>query len=705
MVMSLSGPASDSQPEDPGLGSRAWDREIDIPPEDPTSHLCSRHRIMNLKSSDFAARAQVMELPPDWHFGTLLEVIQRSDYCVFCKMIANSVSTDAFSREVEVLGCWVPDVVFEEIDPATQAVTTMTTLRLRIAPEMVGWEDAFDAFDIVPMAHNGQDDMFRGRTVDESFINIDLLRTWLRTCQDSHHVVCWPKNPESHNRRWQDDDVEPFIRLLDLETNCLIESSTPPEFVALSYVWGTIEVFTLGKDNYVDLMKPGSLTEYQGRFLRTIQDAMELTKLLGYRYLWTDSICIIQRGDEDDKAIQLRLMDVIYSRASVTVTAASGTDANARLAGVCGLSRSKRQNTARYSDDLTLLALMPSFEDGVQGIYWNSRGWTYQERLLSRRLLVFTQDTVYFQCGQMTCSEDFNMLKPGVIQSASQQDIMLSRGEEPPTLTPRSQYRLGISEEYYYRMVTEYTSRHMSHADDRVNGFEGILNVLRNVYGDVFIWGTWAGDMLHHSLLWQPRQELKRVYQWKTTTPVYPTWAWAGWTGAVRFDDPGDWNGFPSLDKPSDRVHPSSLGACIEINEDDTPGHHLRVRTRIGKFKLTLHDKSGALRPPTLPEVDGPHPVRFGITGVVQAEEHRQKLSREYEFALLSDAYCFSSEELSPSASGFMSSWEVVNVMLIHRQEKLSLNGVPVVERGGVGRMLRSACDQLSQEWEEILVA
>ncbi|KAE9581855.1 hypothetical protein CGCF415_v004313 [Colletotrichum fructicola] len=681
---------------------------------------------MNLKPSDFAARNQMDNLSPDWHFGTLREVIQRGDYCVFCKLIANSVSTDAFSREVEVLGCWVPDVVFEEFDPLTQAVTTMTTLRLRIAPEMVGWEDAFDPFDIVPMAVNGQDNMFQGRTVDESFIDIDLLRAWLQTCQDSHHVVCWPQNPESHNRRWQDADVEPFIRLLDLETNCLIETSTPPEFVALSYVWGTVEVFTLGMDNYLNLMKPGSLTEYEGKFPKTIQDAMKLTKLLGYRYLWTDSICIIQRGDEDergdddDKAVQLRLMDVVYSRASVTVTAASGTDANVRLAGVCGVSRSKIQNTARYSDDLLLLALMPDFEDGVQQMYWNSRGWTYQERLLSRRLLVFTRDTVYFQCGQMTCTEDFNMLKPGVIQSASQQDIMLSRGEEPPTLTPRSQYRLGISEEYYYRMVTEYTSRHMSHADDRVNGFEGILNVLRNVYGDVFIWGMWTGDMLLQSLLWQPRQELRRVYRWNTTTPVYPTWAWAGWTGAVRFDDPGDWNGFPSLDEPSDRVRPSSLGACAEINEDDTPGCHLRVRTRTGKFKLTFHDKSGALRPPALPEVDGPHPVRFGITGVVQAEggdpepwlgsilmpqDHRQRLSDEYEFALLSDAYCFSSEELSTSAPRFMSPWEVVNVMLIHRQDKLSLNGVPVVERGGVGRMLKSAWDKLSQECEEILVA
>ncbi|XP_044724639.1 uncharacterized protein HRG_02535 [Hirsutella rhossiliensis] len=34
----------------------------------------------------------------------------------------------------------------------------------------------------------------------------------------------------------------------------------------------------------------------------------------------------------------------------------------------------------------------------VRNRRWNTRGWTYQELLLSRRLLFFTDSQVYFQC-------------------------------------------------------------------------------------------------------------------------------------------------------------------------------------------------------------------------------------------------------------------------------------------------------------------
>ncbi|GKT54265.1 HET-domain-containing protein [Colletotrichum tofieldiae] len=714
----------------PASSSRAWDRAIDLPPEDVSLHLCSRHRVMNLKRSDFAARPHGQALPPDWHFGTLWDVIQRSEHCVFCKLIAASVSTDAHKREVEVLGCWVPDVTFEETDATTGAKTTKNTLRLRVAPEMVGWEDAFAPFDIVPLAEDGNDDMFQGRRFDAKAIDVNLLKTWLRTCEEQHHLVCWPVKRSSDIRPQQKSrSIDPFIRLLDLEENRLVKSTDLPDFVALSYVWGRGVVnFTLTTKNIDELSKPGGLLENIPKLPKTIQDAIALTKLVGHRYLWVDSLCIIQEGDPKDNEAQLTLMDAIYRRASFTIISANGADANARLSGVGGVERKKKQHTAEYSKELTLLSLVPDFEDGVEKIHWNSRGWTYQERLLSRRLVTFTDGTVYFQCGQMTCSEDFNMLRADVTQSASQQTITLSRGEAPPTLSRRSQYRLGISPGFYYRMVTEYTSREMSHADDRVNGFKGILNVIEQApeHKDAFVWGTWAKELLAFSLLWQPRQKLSRVYKHKSDPPltIYPTWSWAGWTGAVRFDDLHDWNGLLPLENPFDRVRQAGWGVTVDLNKtgnqaDDN--YHLRLRTRVGKFRLTLHDGSGALKPPSLPDVKGPHPVRFGIThvdapkdgsgeewlgSILMPKEHRQRkqLQEAYEFVVLSEAYGFSGEELTQHAS--QKPWGAVNVMLISRT---AANGpgpgsLPVVQRAGVGRILKSAWDGVPLELQEMLV-
>ncbi|GKT49806.1 uncharacterized protein ColSpa_09987 [Colletotrichum spaethianum] len=714
----------------PTSSSRAWDRAVDLPSEDTSLHLCSRHRVMNLRRSDFAARPQGQVLPPDWHFGTLWDVIQRSEHCVFCKMIASSVSTDAYKREVEVLGCWVPDVTYEEVDAKTDAKATMNTMRLRVAPEMVGWEDAFAPFDIVPLAKDG-DNMFQGRRFDAKSIDIGLLKTWLQTCEDQHQVVCWREKRSTDNPPEQKArPINPFIRLLDLGENCLVEKADIPDFVALSYVWGKRGVvnFTLTTNNMDELMRPGGLLENIPKMPKTIQDAIELTKAVGHRYLWIDSLCIIQEGNSEDKGVQLNLMDAIYRRASFTIVSANGEDANARLSGVCGIDRRKDQHTAEYSEELTLLSLVPDFEDGVEKIFWNSRGWTYQERLLSRRLITFTDDTVYFQCGQMTCSEDFNMLRADVTQSASQQTITLSRGEAPPTLSRRSQYRLGISPGYYYRMVTEYTSREMSHADDRVNGFKGILNVIEKAtaYKDVFVWGTWAKELLAYSLLWQPRQELSRVYKYKSDPPlpIYPTWSWAGWTGAVKFDDLYDWNGLPPLKSPFDRVRPAEWGVTVELNKTGNQpedNYHLRLRTRVGKFRLTLHDRSGALKAPSLPDVKGPYPVRFGVTHVdaplnggeeewlgtiLMPKEHRQlkRLQETYEFVVLSDSYGFSGEELSRHAS--QKPWDVVDVMLIFRTATSvsDLGSLPVVQRAGVGRILKSAWDNAPLELQEMLV-
>ncbi|OHE92059.1 hypothetical protein CORC01_12640 [Colletotrichum orchidophilum] len=705
-----------------GSSSRAWDRDVKLPPEDPSLPLCSRHRVMDLTQSDFAARPQQQALPPDWHFGTLSDVIKRSNYCGFCRMIASSISTTAFKDEVEVLACWVPDVTFEGTE--SESKTTMNTLRLRIAPEMVGWEDAFAPFDIVPLAKETEGDMFKGRLIDEKSVDVELLKTWLKTCKEKHHIVCWPTSEQTASR------IQPFIRLLDLKDNCLVQKSDLPDFVALSYVWGPRGVvnYTLTTDNIAELSTPGGLSKNVEKLPRTIQDAINLTRRVGHRYLWIDSLCIIQKGNPNDQGVQLNLMDDIYRGASFTIVSANGEDANARLSGIEGVERTKKQHTTEYSKDLTLLSLVPDFEDGVEKIYWNSRGWTYQERLLSRRLITFTDNTVYFQCGQMTCSEDFNMLREDVTQSASQQNIALSRGEAPPTLTPRSQYRLGISPEFYYRMVTEYTSREMSHTDDRVNGFKGILNVIEKVpeYKNVFAWGAWAKDLLAFSLLWQPRQELTRVSKYKSDPPIliYPSWSWAGWTGAVRFDDLADWNGLPALESPFDRVRPAGWGVSVELNKTGRPEEHdfhLRLRTRVGKFKLILHDRSGALKPPSLPDVKEPHPVRFGITHSAVPEDggeqdwlgsilmpkgyrQKEKLGATYEFVVLSEAYGFSGDELSRNAG--QKPWEAVNVMLINRRIVYGQGpkAFSVVQRAGVGRMFKSAWDGISMEMEDMLV-
>ncbi len=50
---------------------------------------------------------------------------------------------------------------------------------------------------------------------------------------------------------------------------------------------------------------------------------MEVSRSIGYRYLWVDSLCIIQ-DDRQDKDLQISMMDEIYRSATLTLAAGSG---------------------------------------------------------------------------------------------------------------------------------------------------------------------------------------------------------------------------------------------------------------------------------------------------------------------------------------------------------------------------------------------
>ena len=106
---------------------------------------------------------------------------------------------------------------------------------------------------------------------------------------------------------------------------------------------------------------------------------MVLTRHLGCRYLWVDSVSLLQNDTEDLK-LGVNSMDLIYERARLTVVAICGNDADAGLPGVNEGTRSTRQNTGE---------IYPGVEVGiVQGLdtllkkpVYTTRAWTYDLHL------------------------------------------------------------------------------------------------------------------------------------------------------------------------------------------------------------------------------------------------------------------------------------------------------------------------------------
>lgn len=224
-----------------------------------------------------------------------------------------------------------------------------------------------------------------------SYDNSHLINRWMSICL-GFHEECKLRELVS---LYSDNET---ILLVDVNRMCLVQSTISEAFVALSYVWGGVNQFFTTKSNVDRLFKAKALCGVRPEMSTVILDAIALVAQLGSKYLWVDALCIIQ-DDERQKAKSIELMAEIYNRATVTIIACSGTKASSRLTQCPEVFTAKQPKPVpgQYNlihRPLDTIRIQVKFENSQ----YNQRGWTYQERILSRRRLYFFKDEVYFQC-------------------------------------------------------------------------------------------------------------------------------------------------------------------------------------------------------------------------------------------------------------------------------------------------------------------
>lgn len=353
----------------------------------------------------------------------------------------------------------------------------------------------------------------RGRLVDSAKINIKQVKNWIDECEQYHGLACTPDGCS--------EKTEYSLRLVDVQNRCLVVAPSHCEYVALSYTWGDPQRFQhlkLTNDTSDWLRSPGALVEENSRIPTTIKDALALTEKLGVRYLWIDAICI-QQDDEKDKLSQIPNMNRIYGRAKVTVVAGAGSDAWSGLPGAGNnpKPRSKSQSQVNFKGMRFTTVLQPYHEWRGQSA-WDSRGWTFQEKVLSKRLLIFGTEQVYFQCKtdlwyEDTFCENFD---PNIHSKLLENDNLLGG-------SPYTQYEI---------LVMNYTHRAFGFQDDVLNAFRGLENILRPALTDEFHWGL-PTSMFDTAISWT------FPYHYPSRRRVgFPSWSWAGW------DFSGIWAGY-----------------------------------------------------------------------------------------------------------------------------------------------------------------
>ncbi|SPJ88048.1 uncharacterized protein FTOL_12517 [Fusarium torulosum] len=240
-------------------------------------------------------------------------------------------------------------------------------------------------------------------------VDRELLKTWIQECQTNHKHCMAAQN----NQQVQLRSTGRF-RVIDVETMCLFVPSEDISYIAVSYVWGGILHSKTNSEpvEWIDGLfyraTPKGSTQPTSPELHnrlhfqklplTIQDSIRLVKLLGWRYLWIDLLCIRQ-NDAADKQALVNKMHLIYEEASFTIVAAGGQDANKPLAGLFSpRSPEPVAELVLRNESITIASARPALPDLLAQTTWAKRGWTFQEDVLSRCCLYFTETEVFYSC-------------------------------------------------------------------------------------------------------------------------------------------------------------------------------------------------------------------------------------------------------------------------------------------------------------------
>ncbi|KPM46358.1 hypothetical protein AK830_g187 [Neonectria ditissima] len=394
----------------------------------------------------------------------------------------------------------------------------------------------------------------RGQTIhpDAGFGGpLELAASWLQDCVKSH-TCCLPPSGALPSR------VIDLDALDDLNKVCLLETQNaePGPYTALSHCWGA------SSSGHVTTTRK-SLPDYiHGLFVdslpQTFQDAIKVTRHLGIRYLWIDSLCICQ-DDTDDWAKESAAMADVYAGAHVVIAADSARNGSQGF-----FKRPERQYvpveltvTSPATDVNKVTMVIPSLAFDVPKLSATnertlleledeplvSRAWALQERLLPYRILHFATDQLFFECNSHFVSED-GIVIPGRWNS-------LYPGPDPSFIQIARKSRFDSIHQLWYFILEDFTGRQLTVKTDPFPAISGLaiqlgrrLKANQTSSGGLdvgteieYVAGLWS-DALVEGLGWQSLGFKGDKARLPDEVPlsgepgyIAPTWSWASYEG------------------------------------------------------------------------------------------------------------------------------------------------------------------------------
>ncbi|KAK7425322.1 hypothetical protein QQZ08_008219 [Neonectria magnoliae] len=357
-----------------------------------------------------------------------------------------------------------------------------------------------------------------------SVTSFEKAREWIKECETSHGQCGEGRN------------VPLPKRLLDLKVRnnqshqiSLAETEgTTGTYACLSHCWG--------KDKMPVITTEYSLKHHLKGILlsslpKTFRDAIKIARRLGLRYLWIDSLCIVQDSVKDWEIESSKMAD-IYRQSFITIAATSSSD----FRGGCFSPEGKEDlcfqidvggiNTAiamRECNGEGPVMEMVQFERTFPLF---TRAWVYQERMLSRRMLYCNHRELQFECRQETTCECGNRFMPphAMPKTEASQGMLQGKDQyaEPEKFDgTKGKFSARQLTQHWQRTVTQYTKLGLTKADDKLPALSGCAKDIGRLTGDRYLAGIWRASFAE-GMLWtvRPPVNLPRP------SPRAPSWSW-----------------------------------------------------------------------------------------------------------------------------------------------------------------------------------
>ncbi|KAJ9608490.1 hypothetical protein H2200_007478 [Cladophialophora chaetospira] len=356
---------------------------------------------------------------------------------------------------------------------------------------------------------------------------------WINTCISQHSACGEPKDTPLPRRVLEIGETEGALIKLYESQNELAR------YACLSHRWGTGQPIVTTSESYDKLVKGIPSEELP----LTFRDAVSVARRLSIRYLWIDCFCIIQDNAKDLEEA-CAMMDVIFENAFLTIAAtrSEGPDDGlfVRRYAERRIQRLQIPGTEFWGkSDIYVRNFNHGEEDDLSSQHWITagfsqgfssgwplllRGWVFQERILSPRMLHFGNEITWECRSESVCECNFKA------SSGALQDSKHRLREEGCSLwsSESSTSTLHLT---WKRVVEEYSelASNLTYERDIFPALSGLASRFSRLLSDEYVAGMWRKHLIQ-GLLWvvPSSPEGGVPLKWRA-----PTWSWASVCCAV----------------------------------------------------------------------------------------------------------------------------------------------------------------------------